>query len=347
MESAPGLERWLSRTYGLVEPAVTAWDARTAVDLVRVRAGVDGAEAYWLRICSRARVAPAELEEEAAATAALAREAGLAAAIAAAVPTVDGGYVGTWPDAGVPSPIDEPTPSGAPTLLFREVPGVCVEAPSPLQAANLGALVADVHVAGSRRAVHGSGISVPDRSRAVRRIEPGAQAERALDHVAVHLRACGVDDTEVRAIAVGLRAALEQAPLPAGFVHGDLHLENVRFDGDRPALLDFACAGDGPFVYDLACYWRKRLLAQDDDTPPADWSSFVDGYASVRVPSAAELGAIPALACLRAIWVMCLPALPSEGWGADWLGDPGYFAAHIAMIRRFARLAVSASAATA
>jgi hypothetical protein len=54
-----------------------------------------------------------------------------------------------------------------------------------------------------------------------------------------------------------------------------------------------------------------------------------------------SVAVIPALACLRAIWVMCLPALPSETWGAEWLTDPDYFAAHIAMITRLARIAVA------
>jgi len=36
---------------------------------------------------------------------------------------------------------------------------------------------------------------------------------------------------------------------------------------------------------------------------------------------------------------MALPATPSTTWGQDWLLDPEYFDAHLAMIDRLARAA--------
>lgn len=64
--------------------------------------------------------------------------------------------------------------------------------------------------------------------------------------------------------------------------------------------------------------------------------TFVRGYDSVRPVSVDERRAVPALATLRAIWVMALPAACIGIWGADWVADPAYFSAHLAMIRRFA-----------
>jgi Ser/Thr protein kinase RdoA (MazF antagonist) len=261
------------------------------------------------------------MEEEAAITAELAREL----AVAAPVGTVDGGFVGVWMGSARGG-------GGVRTLLYREIPREVVGGPSAAQAARLGELIARVHVAGAR---------LPRRSRCV---DAGMLGERAIEHAAPYLRACGVDETEVRVIASDMRRVVESVALPGGFVHGDLHLENVRFEGERPSLIDFACAGDGPFAYDLACYWRKRLLAQDGDAAPAEWSAFLAGYGAVRALSAEELAVIPALACLRAVWVMGLPALPSEAWGAAWLTDPAYFAGHMEMIRRFARVAAEVSA---
>src|SRR5262245_60345803 len=57
----------------------------------------------------------------------------------------------------------------------------------------------------------------------------------------------------------------------------------------------------------------------------------------------AELCAIPALATLRAIWTMALPASPHARWGRDWLIDPTYFDAHLAMIARCAGSARASS----
>jgi Ser/Thr protein kinase RdoA (MazF antagonist) len=294
--------------------------------------GADAGHAYWLRIYSRSRVPVTALEEEAAITVAIAREV----EVAAAVPTSGGRFVATWSGGGV----------AYPALLYREVRGTAVASPSARQAANLGALLATVHAAGSRLAESRLAESRLAESRlAESRLAPWAcvdavaLAASGVDHAVVHVRGCEIGEAELRSIVGDMRRIVERATLPRGFVHGDLHADNVRFDGDRPALLDFACCGEGPFAYDLACYWRKRVLSGSSDAPPDDWSSFVAGYSSVRALSEDELAVVPALACLRAIWVMCLPALPSEDWGAGWLADPEYVAAHLTMIRRFAGLA--------
>jgi Ser/Thr protein kinase RdoA (MazF antagonist) len=127
-------------------------------------------------------------------------------------------------------------------------------------------------------------------------------------------------------------------PLPSGLCHGDLHLENVRFDGAAPTLFDFEAGGIGPCAYDLACYWRKRVaLAPPGEEPLyAEWDALLRGYTRVRALAPSELHAIPALATLRAIWTMALPASPHARWGRDWLIDPEYFDAHLAMIARCA-----------
>jgi Ser/Thr protein kinase RdoA (MazF antagonist) len=92
--------------------------------------------------------------------------------------------------------------------------------------------------------------------------------------------------------------------LPVGLCHGDLQLENVRFDGDRPTLFDLEACGVGPCADDLASYWRQRIgLAPD--------------------------GA-------------ALPAAPGATWGQDWLLDPEYLDAHLAMIERLATAARAA-----
>jgi hypothetical protein len=71
----------------------------------------------------------------------------------------------------------------------------------------------------------------------------------------------------------------------------------------------------------------------------AIFEAFVRGYRTVRPISDAAVGAVPALATLRAVWVMSLPTEPGSRWGAAWLEDREYFAAHLELIHRYADLA--------
>jgi len=91
-----------------------------------------------------------------------------------------------------------------------------------------------------------------------------------------------------------------------GLCHGDVQLENVRFDGSQPTLFDLEWCGAGACAYDLACYWRWRVeLGPADDEPPrAEWQALLRGYEQIREIAPAELRAIPALATLRAVWVI-------------------------------------------
>ena len=73
--------------------------------------------------------------------------------------------------------------------------------------------------------------------------------------------------------------------------------------------------------------------------PSAEWEALLRGYEQTRVLTPSERRAIPALATLRAVWVMALPATPGTTWGQEWLLDPEYLDAHVAMIERLASLA--------
>jgi Ser/Thr protein kinase RdoA (MazF antagonist) len=117
----------------------------------------------------------------------------------------------------------------------------------------------------------------------------------------------------------------------------------VRFYGIQPTLFDLECCGTGACVYDLACYWRSRvgLRPTNDEPPRAEWQALLRGYEQVRTLAPAELRAIPAVATLRAVWVIALPAATGSTWGQDWLLDPEYIATHLGMIDRLSRMARS------
>ncbi len=290
---------------------------RIANDVARVL--VSG-RAYWLKLSNKTVRPLDELEAEAEIVAGLAAR-GLG--VAAPVRRADGCYAGTLE-----------LPEGpCPAVLFDEAPGVEVAAATAAQAEALGRSIARLHLAHD----------VPGAARRDR-IDGDALATGPLGWVQPWLRQARGAGAPValEALAAEMSARAwppgATAPLPDGLCHGDLQLDNVRFDGDAPTLFDFEACGVGPCAYDLACYWRKHIaLTPAGEAPPrAEWDALLRGYASVRPLAPAELRAVPALATLRAIWVMALPASPRARWGRDWLIDPEYFAAHLAMLAHLA-----------
>jgi Ser/Thr protein kinase RdoA (MazF antagonist) len=309
-----------------------AWIDRVASRLARIETA---GRVCWLKLGGHGRGID-ELEAEAEVAAAL---AGRGLPVAAPVARRDGRFAGAIALPGGPRL----------ALLFDDAPGDEVAAPSVAQAEALGVVLARVHAA----------IDIPAAARRWR-IDADSLARAPLRAVERWLARAGGDADAVRA-ATGRCAALAglvdelaamlgpaaAGALAIGLCHGDLQPENVRFDGDRPTLFDLEVCGVGPCAYDLACYWRRRIgLAPDDADPPhAEWHALVRGYERVRPLSPAERRAIPALAALRAVWVMALPAAPGATWGQDWLLDPEYLDAHVAMIERLAAAARAGSAA--
>jgi Ser/Thr protein kinase RdoA (MazF antagonist) len=272
--------------------------------------------AYWLKLTTHTLD---ELESEAEIASELAQR-GLQ--VTAPVRRCDGRYAGT---------IDV-----SPALLFDEAPGIEVEALSAAPAEALGALLARLHAT-----------AVPAADRRWR-IDAEALAAAPLRAVEVWRRRAGRDAAwcaELARLAAEMIAIAwpNGTSLPLGLCHGDVQLENVRFDGARPTLFDLEACGIGPRAYDLACFWRKHIGLAPADPPHEAWDALLRGYEQVRALTPSERRAIPALAALRAIWVMAMPAAPGTTWGQDWLLDPEYIDAHVAMIERLARCARSAS----
>jgi Ser/Thr protein kinase RdoA (MazF antagonist) len=304
----------LAAAYGVADALHGERMVRIANDVVRIEIA---GRTYWLKLGNKTVTALDELEAEAEIVAGLAAQ-GLA--VAPPVGRVDGRFAGLLE-----------LPEGpCSAVLFYEAPGVELDQASADQAEALGALLATLH-----------GVPVPPAAARRAAIDADTLARVPLRRIQPWLVQAGFDVTALAAFADEMiarawpRAAV---PLPVGLCHGDIHFENVRFDDAFPTLFDFEACGLGPCVYDLACYWRKRIgLAPPGAPPPsAEWDALLRGYTRVRPLAPEELRAIPALATLRAIWIMALPAAPQARWGRDWLVDPEYFAAHLAMIARLA-----------
>lgn len=294
------LDRWIENDYGFVGVTTRAL-VREGTRVVEV---TSAAGRHWLRLATTEGRSLGEVEEEACAVAELHAQG---ARVAAPVRRRDGRLVA----------LDD---AGRITVLFENAPGSFVEQPSAAQATALGVELARLHAAGAQlRFAQRPPIDVASLA-----TRPLAYAERWLPPSAV---------ARVHALVSALEPRLADA---RGFCHGDVHLGNVLFDNDQPTLFDLESCGFGPSVYDLACYFRKRVLS---GAPAEDWRALLWGYEQARPLSPEERASIPAWATLRAIWVMALPALPGVAWGTDWLADPAYVDAHLEMIERFASLA--------
>jgi aminoglycoside phosphotransferase (APT) family kinase protein len=71
---------------------------------------------------------------------------------------------------------------------------------------------------------------------------------------------------EIRTLAQALRGRLAAvvAPLADGrLIHGDLHLDNVIFDGDRPAIIDWQTACVGHPTLDFVTFVYSSLTIDD------------------------------------------------------------------------------------
>lgn len=282
---------------------------------------------YWLKLVTHSHCDLDLLESEGEIATELA-ERGVE--VASAVRRHDGRYAGiiTLAEGAVPA------------LLFHESPGIEVDTPSLAQAEALGSLLARFHR---------TSVSAVDKRW---RIDAEALGKVPLRAAQAWLQRAGGDIAResARRLAnlekvVGAMIQIAWpggAPLPTGLCHGDVRIENVRFEHARPTLFDLECCGLGPCAYDLACYWRQRYgLASADRAPPiAEWEALLRGYEQTRELASSERRAIPALATLRAVWVMALPATPGTTWGQDWLLDPEYIDAHVTMIERLAAACV-------
>jgi homoserine kinase type II len=172
--------------------------------------------------------------------------------------------------------------NGKPAALVTRLPGASVERPGEPECAELGMLLARLHLAGRSYAAYLENPRGPRWwRRAARELEPFLGAhERAL------LEA-----------ELAFQAGQRFPDLPRGPVHADLFRDNVMFqDGRLTGFFDFYFAGVDSWLFDVAvCLndWAVDLPTGAHD--PQRARAFVDAYASVRPLSAAERQLLPAM----------------------------------------------------
>jgi len=175
---------------------------------------------------------------------------------------------------------------GKAVALIEFLPGVSVDRPTPGQAHNVGAVLAQMHMAARDYGVQRSNDLGPDASLRV-------------------LSECGAD--ALASINPALPIAIPQTQrvvqhwpqdLPLSIIHSDLFPDNVLMLGDEVSgLIDFYFACHDAMAYDLAVTHAAWSFVDAGRTyRPEIGQALLTGYESVRPLAKAERRALPVLA---------------------------------------------------
>lgn len=147
---------------------------------------------------------------------------------------------------GIPCPLPIPNRDGAimvefkskPTALVTRLPGSTLTHPDAAHCAQVGAVLADMHLAGRD---FPDGLANPRGPKWWNATAP--QVLPFLDEAAQRL----LRDE------LAFQASHRSAPLPRGPIHADLFRDNVLFDGDHiGGVVDFYFAGVDAWLFDVA-----------------------------------------------------------------------------------------------
>jgi homoserine kinase type II len=180
--------------------------------------------------------------------------------------------------------------AGKPAALVNRLPGRHQLAPDLHHCAQLGGVLARMHLAGA-----GFGLRQPNR-RGLAWWQ--ASAQQLMPLLPDAQRALLADEL---AFQQALAASPAAQALPRGAVHADLFFDNVLFDGlpgheKLTGCLDFYFAGDDALAYDLAVCLNDWCLAGPDGAlDEARALALVQAYQALRPLGAAELRLLPAL----------------------------------------------------
>jgi Ser/Thr protein kinase RdoA (MazF antagonist) len=315
MEEHDAVTDWVRVAYGDGSARVVGSATRTTGLALRVRLG---SGAMWLRAGGVVQRSLEVTEREGKVAAEL-RAAGIAVPVPIA--RADGAFAGMLP-AGKRE---------WPTIGYAELSGEEVLAPTPEQAEALGGLLRGLHEwepSATANALPG--------------VEPLEKIEERLKEAGHWL------DSEqwrtLKPIVARACAVVSGASLAPRVCHGDVRLANVRFATvasgaqgkgagiSSATLFDLEAIGLGPALYDVACLWRRRLLATGLEQTPPDWSAFRAGYEKRGPLGEAAWSLVPALGCLRAFWTMMLPVEPALDWGEVFRASREYWAGHLTQL---------------
>jgi len=180
--------------------------------------------------------------------------------------------------------------AGKPAALVNALPGHHQLAPDLHHCAQLGHLLARMHLAVADFPLQQPNLRGPDWW--------AAMVPQLLPHIDAGQRTLLQDELDFQQ---QLAASPAYAALPRGAVHADLFRDNVLFDGlpgheKLTACFDFYFAGTDTFAYDLAVCLNDWCIDLDSGRlDEARAAALADAYALERTLTPAEVRLMPAL----------------------------------------------------
>lgn len=197
--------------------------------------------------------------------------------------------------------------NGKPAVLISCLMGRDIEVPDVKHCAEVGAVLAKMHIAGQSFTKEAY-----QQHRNPRDID---WRVKTAQQVMAHL---SPDDQQLLTDTLAFQAALDTAQLPKGVIHADLFRDNVLFDGDKiGGLIDFYYACYDVLAYDLAIAVNDWCVQADGTLDTLKLNAMLDTYQSVRPFTPAEHDAWNSMLRIAALrfWLSRLydKIFPQEG----------------------------------
>lgn len=164
--------------------------------------------------------------------------------------------------------------SGKPAALVTCLAGRDLEMPSVTQCAEVGRVLAQMHLAGAN--FKGQGRNTRD-------------AAWRHDTAAKVLPKLSEDEEQLLIATLNFQENFNTKALPQGLIHADLFRDNVLFDGDKiGGLIDFYYACDDALLYDVAITVNDWCTAEDGSLDQARAQPLLQAYHQTRPFNKAE-----------------------------------------------------------
>lgn len=171
--------------------------------------------------------------------------------------------------------------NGKPAGIVTCVRGAMIERVNAAHCAQIGALLAQMHLAGMSYGAQMPNPRGPKWWRA------------ALPHVLPFLDA---DDAALFREEVRFQWQHRGEVLPRGVIHADMFRDNVLWDGSRiGGIIDFYFSCTDALLYDVAITVNDWCITADGALEPESTAALLGAYQKVRAFNAAERGAWPVM----------------------------------------------------
>lgn len=171
--------------------------------------------------------------------------------------------------------------NGKPACLVSCLQGVDLKQPAPEHCAEVGELLADMHLAGQ---------TYPGKMENPRGTHWwNATARQIMPFLAPQ-------DAELLKTELNFQSLYRYQDLPRGVIHADLFRDNVLFHHDAVSgVIDFYFACNDVLLYDVAITINDWCITQNYELDPELTQALLSAYQSVRPFSAAEREAWPVM----------------------------------------------------